>query len=310
MWMRGGIVLNTVMLGVAAASSSTLIALAFALVTDRTSFVARRLLRSLSILPTITPPFVVGLALILLMGRIGAVSKLLEWVTGIEGGRWLYGFQGIWFAQTLSFTPVAYLVLVGVVQGINPALEEAAQTLRANPGRVFRTITLPLALPGIANAFLIGFIESLADFGNPLLLGGDFQVLATTVYFAIAGARQDRGVAAVLGLTLLAIIMMVLLIQRQALSNKSFVTIAGKGQGGQAIPLPTGVRWACQAVAVPWAALTVVIYGMILFGGFAGDLGLNQPLPLRHYIGAFGVSLTGQGLRFEGQAWASLFTTI
>jgi len=309
-WMPGGIVLNTLMLGVAAASSSTLIALAFALVTDRTSFVARRLLRSLSILPIITPPFVVGLALILLMGRNGAVNKLLEWMTGIEGGRWIYGFQGIWFAQTLSFTPVAYLVLVGVVQGINPALEEAAQTLRANPGRVFRTITLPLALPGIANAFLIGFIESLADFGNPLLLGGDFQVLATSVYFAIVGARQDRGVAAVLGLILLAIMIIVFLVQRQALSNKSFVTIAGKGQGGQAIPLPNGVRWACQAIAVPWAALTVVIYGMILFGGFVENWGLNHALTLRHYIGAFGVSLTGQGLRFDGQAWDSLFTTI
>jgi iron(III) transport system permease protein len=102
----------------------------------------------------------------------------------------------------------------------------------------------------------------------------------------------------------------VFLIQRQALSNKSFVTIAGKGQGGQAIPLPTGVRWACQAVAVPWAALTVVIYGMIFFGGFVENWGLNNALTLRHYIGAFGVSLTGQGLRFDGQAWDSLFTTM
>ena len=135
-------------------------------------------------------------------------------------------------------------------------------------------------------------------------------MLATSVYFAIVGARQDRGVAAVLGLILLAIMMMVFLIQRQALSNKAFVTIAGKGQGGQAIPLPTWVRRACQAVAVPWAALTLVIYGMILFGGFVENWGLNHAFTLRHYIGAFGLSLTGQGLRFEGQAWDSLFTTM
>ena len=309
-WRWGGTVANTLVLGFAAATSSTLLALAFALVTNRTTFFARRLLRVLSILPIVAPPFVVGLALIPLMGRSGAINKLLEYVFGFEGGRWIYGFQGVWFAQTLSFTPVAYLVLVGVIQGINPALEEAAQTLCASPGRVFRTITLPLALPGIANAFLIGFIESLADFGNPLLLGGDFQVLATSIYFAIVGARQDRGVAAVLGLILLTFMMFVFAMQRWTLAGKSFVTIGGKGQGGTPLPLPRGVRWTCQAVALPWAALTLVIYSMILFGGFVENWGLNHTLTLKHYVGAFGVALTPTGIRFEGQAWESLFTTV
>jgi iron(III) transport system permease protein len=309
-WKPDGIVVNTLLLGLAAASSSTFLALAFALVTDRTSFVARRLLRFLSILPIIAPPFVVGLALILLMGRNGSINKVLEWAFGFEGGRWIYGFQGVWIAQTLSFTPVAYLILVGVIQGINPALEEAAQTLRADPWRVFRTVTLPLALPGIANAFLIGFIESLADFGNPLLLGGNFQVLATSVYFAIVGARQDRGLAAVLGIILLAIMMIVFAIQRRALADKGFVTIGGKGQGAASTPLPRGIRWACQTIAVPWAILTVVIYGMIVFGGFVENWGLNHTLTLRHYVGAFGLSVDGNGLHFNGQAWDSLFTTV
>ncbi len=309
-WAPGGVVANTLLLGIASATSSTFLALTFALVTDRTAFVGRRVLRFLSILPIIAPPFVVGLALILLMGRNGAINRGLEMAFGFEGGRWIYGFPGVWLAQTLSFTPVAYLVLVGVIQGINPSLEEAAQTLRAGPARVFRTVTLPLALPGIANAFLIGFIESLADFGNPLLLGGDYQVLATSIYFAIVGARQDRGVAAVLGLILLAIMVAVFLVQRRTLANKTFVTIAGKGQTGGSMPLPTGVRWACQAIAIPWAALTLVIYGMILFGGFVENWGLNHTMTFRHYINAFGMSFGDQGLRFTGQAWDSLFTTL
>lgn len=309
-WRLGGPVWNTLILGVASATSSTALALAFALVTDRTTFFARRALRLLSILPIIAPPFVVGLALILLMGRNGAINQALEHLLGIEGGRWIYGFQGVWFAQTLSFTPVAYLVLVGVIQGINPAMEEAAQTLRAGPARVFRTVTLPLALPGIANAFLIGFIESLADFGNPLLLGGDYQVLATSVYFSIVGARQDRGAAAVMGLVLLAIMMVVFWLQRRTLANKSFVTIAGKGQGGSPLPLPRGVRILSLGVAIPWALLTLVIYGMILFGGFVENWGLNHSLTLRHYVGAFGLSWAAGGLQFTGQAWESLFTTL
>ncbi len=100
---------------------------------------------------------------------------------------------GVWLAQTLALTPVAYLVLVGVVEGISPSLEEAAQTLRASSPGDFTTITLPLMAPGLLNAFLIVFIESLADFGNPLLLGGNLEVLSVAIYFAIVGVQQDPG---------------------------------------------------------------------------------------------------------------------
>ena len=309
-WRPGGVFANTVLLGLASAASSTAIALAFALVTDRTDLPGRGMLRALSVLPIITPPFVVGLAVILLMGRNGAINHLLESVFGFEGGRWIYGFPGIWFAQTLSFAPVAYLILVGVLRGVDPALEEAALTLRANPARIFRTVTLPLALPGIANAFLIGFIESLADFGNPLLLGGDFQVLATSIYFAIVGARQDGGQAAVLGLILLAMMRAVFAVQRRALGERGFVTITGKGQGATPPPLPRAVRGGCYALVLPWAMLTLLIYGMILFGGFVENWGLNHAGTLRHYAAAFGVSWNSGSPRFTGQAWDSLFTTL
>jgi len=309
-WRVGGVFTNTVLLGLASAASSTSIALAFALVTDRTTLPGRRVLRALSVLPIITPPFVVGLAVILLMGRNGAINHLLEAVFGIEGGRWIYGFPGLWFAQTLSFAPVAYLVLVGVLRGVDPALEEAALMLRAGPARVFRTVTLPLALPGIANAFLIGFIESLADFGNPLLLGGDYQVLATSIYFAIVGARQDGGQAAVLGLILLAMMVAVFVLQRRALGERGFITVTGKGQGAAPPPLPMLVRAGCYALVLPWATLTLVIYGMILFGGFVENWGLNHDGTLRHYAAAFGVAWNAGAVRFTGQAWDSLFTTL
>jgi iron(III) transport system permease protein len=103
----------------------------------------------------------------------------------------------------LAFTPIAFLVLIGVVQSIAPSLEEASQTLRASRWATFRTVTWPLMRPGIANAFLLGFIESLADFGNPLLLGGNLEVLSTAIYFAVVGVQQDPGRASVLALLLL-----------------------------------------------------------------------------------------------------------
>ena len=98
----------------------------------------------------ITPPFVIGLALILLFGRSGAINALLEHAFGITPTRWIYGLPGVWLAQTLALTPVAYLVLVGVVDGISPGFEEAAQTLRASRLRTFTSITLPLMAPGLA----------------------------------------------------------------------------------------------------------------------------------------------------------------
>src|SRR5439155_15074961 len=159
-WSYGGIVWNTLQLGLMTASAATLLALGFVLIVTRTQLRARRMLSVLSVLPMITPPFVIGLALILLFGRSGALNALLEWGFGLRPTRWIYGLPGVWLAQTLALTPVAYLVLVGIVEGISPALEEASQTLRASPMQTFATITLPLMAPGVANAFLIVFIES------------------------------------------------------------------------------------------------------------------------------------------------------
>jgi len=93
-----------------------------------------------------------------------------------------------------AFTPIAYLIMRGVVQGIAPSLEEAAQTLGANRWQVFRTVTLPLLKPGIANAILIGFIESMSDFGNPIVVGGSFSVLATDIFSQSLERSLTQGV--------------------------------------------------------------------------------------------------------------------
>ena len=309
-WGNGGIVWNTIKLGLLTASSATLLALCFVLIVTRTSFHARRLIRVLSILPMITPPFVIGLALILLFGRSGAVNVMLEWGFDMRPTRWIYGLPGVWLAQTLALTPVAYLVLVGIAEGIGPTLEEAAQTLRASPTQIFTSITLPLLTPGITNAFLIVFIESLADFGNPLLLGGNLEVLSTAIYFAVVGVQQDTGRAAVLAVILLAFSLTLFVIQRHLLVRRSFVTVSGKGDAGLRAPLPSSVTGVAAALALPWAALAIVIYVMIFAGGFFEKWGLNHALTLRHYGTAFGIALDNGKLLWTGGAWTSLFTTL
>ncbi|MCC6470282.1 MAG: iron ABC transporter permease [Alphaproteobacteria bacterium] len=308
--LRCGVAWNTLFLAVIVGAGSTLLGLAFALIATRTAFRFKGLLKVMSVLPIITPPFVIGLAIILLFGRSGAITALLyEWF-GIPRSRWIYGLQGVALAQLLAFTPIAFLVLIGVVQGIAPSLEEASQTLRARGWKTFNTVTLPLMRPGIANAFLLGFVESMADFGNPLVLAGNYEVLATKIFFAVVGAAHDQGRAAVLAIILLGFTLAAFYAQHMWLGKKSYTTVTGKGDAGLPVPLPRGLRWLCYGVAIPWSLLTALMYVTIVLASFMVAVGRDHTLTLQHYQTGFSVEWTPHGLLFSGSAWNSLWTTL
>ena len=305
-----GVAWNSLVMGILVGAGTATLGLAFALVATRTGFRAKKLLRILTVLPIITPPFVIGLAVILLFGRSGAISTFLEWGWDIEPSRWIYGLPGIWFAQMLAFTPIAFLVMIGVVEGVSPSMEEAALTLRADNWKTFTTVTLPLMRPGLANAFLIGFIESIADFGNPLVLGGNYDVLSTEIFFAIVGAQNDQGQAAVLAIVLLSFTLTAFYAQRRWLGQKSYATVTGKGDAGVHIQLPKRLKWLVFGAAMPWAVLTAIIYCMIMFGGFVKTWGFDHSFTLMHYIEAFSITTGEFGLVWSGAAWNSFWTTL
>jgi iron(III) transport system permease protein len=305
-----GVAWNTLALAAATATSCTVLGLAFALIVTRTGFRYKRFLRLLTVLPIITPSFVVGLGLILIFGRSGVINQVVEAATGTSLGRWIYGFKGVWLAQTFAFTPTAFLVLIGVVEGISPTMEEATQTLRASRMRAFFTVTLPLMLPGLANAFLIAFVESLADFGNPIVLGGSFGVLSTEIFFAVVGAQSDFGHAATLGLILLGFALVAFFLQGRAVGRRSYVSMSGKGDAGLPQPLPAPVRRVAVAVAVPWAVLTIAVYLLALAGGFVKVWGRDWTPTLSHFGRAFAIEAGPSGFIWAGTAWNSLFTTI
>jgi iron(III) transport system permease protein len=305
-----GVFWNSLWLAIACGITTTLLGLGFALLHKRTNFRAKGLLRLLAVLPIITPPFVIGLGIILLFGRSGVATVLFSDLFGISPSRWIYGFSGLLLVQTLAFTPIAYLVLIGVVEGISPSMEEAAQTLRADRWRTFRTVTWPLLRPGLANAFLIGFVESLADFGNPLVLGGNFDVLSTDIFFAIVGSQNDPGRASALSIVLLFLTLSAFILQRQWLGRRSYTTISGKGDSGLPAQLPRGLRILIYSVTMPWFAFTIILYALILVGGFVRSLGLNNTPTLQHYVTAFGLDWGQHGMVWSGRAWQSFFTTI
>ncbi|MES0073570.1 iron ABC transporter permease [Mesorhizobium sp. M0058] len=305
-----GVAWNTVAIAVLVGFFCTALGLALALIALRTKLPAKWLLRGLSILPIITPPFVIGLALILLFGRAGIVTNLMSVHLGIPRSRWIYGMAGITIAQVLAFTPIAFLVLVGVLQGVSPSMEEASQTLRASRWRTFRTVTWPLIRPGLASAFLISFIESMADFANPLVLGGNFNVLSTDIFFAVVGAAHDQGRAAVLAIVLLMFTLAAFVIQRRWIGSRSYVTVAGKGDGGVPATLPKALRIGCYAAVVPWLVLTIVVYGIILGGGFVQSIGRDNTPTLQYFLTAFSIEKGVNGWFFSGSAWPSLLMTI
>ena len=307
---RCGVAWNTLLLALLCAVTCTALGLACALIVTRTGFRHPKILRMLTVLPIITPPFVVGLGLILIFGRSGLVNQLLEWAFAIEPARWIYGMQGVLVAQVFAFTPIAFLVLIGVVEGVSPGIEEAAQTLRAGRWRVFADISLPLMRPGLANALLVSFIESIADFGNPILLGGNFGVLSTEIFFSVVGAQLDEGRAAALGLLLLAFALGAFLVQRWVLGRTAYATLTGKGDSGLPTMLPAGARRLCYAVVTPWVALTVAIYAIALAGGFVETWGRDYTPTLRHYASAFAVEWTPNGILWAGAAWHSFWTTL
>jgi iron(III) transport system permease protein len=210
----------------------------------------------------------------------------------------------------LAFTPIAYLVLSGVVQGVSPSMEEAAQTLRASRWRTFRTVTWPLLRPGLANAFLIGFVESLADFGNPLLIGGNYDVLSTEIFFAVVGTQNDPGRAAALAVVLLILTLGAFVVQHRWLGRRSYTTVSGKGDSGLPAQLPDGVRRLVYAATMPWIAFTFLLYAIILAGGFVESLGIDNTPTFKHYITAFGIERSDFGLLWAGRAWPSFFTTM
>jgi len=269
------------------------------------------LLRLMSILPIVTPPFVIALALVVLFGRTGVVTGWLDTWFGIARSRWLYGLPGVTLAQLLSFSPIAFMILYGALNAASPALEEAAQTLRASRGRVFRTVTWPLLRPALANAFLLGFVESLADFANPIVLSGNFEVLSTKIFFAVAGAQHDPGRAAVLALVLLGFTLLAFWLQQRWLGRLSYVTVSGKGDGGVPAKLPRGLWAGCFGTAAVWIVFTLVCYAVILIGGFVKDIGRgDMTVTLTHFAAGFGVEWGPRGLFFGGSAWDSFFTTI
>ncbi|WP_323665814.1 iron ABC transporter permease [Pectobacterium punjabense] len=297
------VIWNSFLLSVAVGIGCTFFGMVLAIYTSRIARRSAIIGRIFSILPIVTPPFVVGLGVTLMMGRSGYVTELMVAWFGLTNTNWLYGFTGIWLAQVLAFTPMSFMILEGAMKTIHPSLEEASYTLRANRYQTFQRVFLPLLKPALANSFLIVIVQSLADFSNPLVLGGNFDVLATQIYFYITGAQLDYQSASTLGVVLLVFSLAVFCVQYLWIGKRSYVTISGKSYRGDVQPLPVSLVWIVSILLYVWIAFNVLLYGSIFYGSFTVNWGVDYTLTLDNFSKLF-----GQG--FNDGAWPSLLDTL
>ena len=221
---------NTLKVGFLVGILSTVVGLLFAYVEVYVKMwkMVGGLFKVVSMLPVVSPPFVLSLSMIMLFGKAGIITYFL---LGMEDNS-VYGFWGIVIVQTLTFFPVCYMMLKGLLKNIDPSLEEAARDMGASRWKVFATVTFPLLLPGLGNAFLVTFIESIADFANPMIIGGSYDTLATTIYLQITGAYDKQGAAA-MAVVLLCITLGMFVVQKYYLEAKTAATLTGKASRGR-----------------------------------------------------------------------------
>jgi iron(III) transport system permease protein len=277
---------NSLMLASLVGSVGTLAGFLFAFTVERAriSRGAKRLLDLVTLLPLISPPFTTSIAFVFSFGPRGLIAHDL---LGLQNAQ-VYDWRSTLAAEALTYFPLAYLALRPLIASIGGDLEEAAYSLGGSRWRVFRTVTLPLTVPGLGNAFLLLFAASLADFATPLILAGnDLPVLPTEAYLQITGMFDLRS-GAVLSLLLLVPSALVYLAQRHIVARRSYVTVTGK-IGGRARPdavapwLRTVLICACLAIM----AFIVYLYALLVYASAVMAFGANHTLTLNNYRSIF-----------------------
>ncbi len=294
---------GSVKLGLITATCSTLIGYLFAFSVTRMRLKGKKFFSIMATLPIISPPFSLTLSIILLFGNNGLITKQL---LNISDSISIYGLGGLVVVQTMGMFPIAFLTLSGVLESIDSTLEDAALNLRASKWQTFRTVTLPLSIPGIASSWLLVFTTSLADFANPLMLAGKYKVLSVEAYMEVTGLnRLNYGAA--LSLLLLVPTATAFLLQRYWVNKKTYVTITGK-PSARLTELTNRPTKAFLITAMVFVTVFLIsLYGTIIAGCFVKNWGIDYSFTLENWPEALS---RGKDAIFDTLTLAALATPI
>jgi iron(III) transport system permease protein len=230
-------------------AGTTLLTLPLAWVMTRFAFRGKTLLSSLLLVPMIMPPFVGAIGLRQLLAKFGSVNLFLMHLGVLPANQpidWLGqgGFWGIVLLQVLNLYPVMFLNVSAAMANIDPALREAAQNLGAGSWRLFRTVTLPLILPGYFAGAIIVFIWAFTDLGTPLIFGYA-RVVPVQIFDAVNELNTNP-----LGYTLVVFVLvltvLLFLISKKLLASRRYEMVGHGhtlGAEAKATPRQTLLLW-------------------------------------------------------------------
>jgi len=249
-------------------------------------------LRILGLIPLVAPPFIFSLALIIIGGRHGILTRLLDLPFNV------YGWRGVIIAQVITFLPLGYLMIENVLRSLGSNLEEAAYDMRATDWQILYKITIPLSSPGILKASLLVFILSIADFGNPMLIGGDVPFLSTGAYLLWV-SDNNLEMAAVFCVFLVLPSLIIFLVNEYILKGKSFTTIGGKPQQTERRPVSPKILYPMLILVSVASVVILVSFGMIFIGAFTKILMVDNSLTLDHFRSPNGFRTLITSLKFS-----------
>jgi iron(III) transport system permease protein len=267
---------NSLITSIAATGIIMVLGLACALLVTRVRTAWTNVVRLISLLPLLAPPFIFSLALIILGGRRGFIATALD----VEFS--IYGWTGVILAQAIAFFPVGYMMCENVLAARGRSQEDAAADLGAGAWTVLRTITLPLAMPGVLKGALLVFVMCLADFANPMMIGRGLPFLATESYLLVVG-QQKMELAAVLSVFLIVPALLVFVVHRYLLAERAYTTIGGMGAASEERPLPAAVLVPLGLLALLVVVVILSTFGVVVATAFTRVMGLDNAFTLEHF---------------------------
>lgn len=176
----------------------------------------------ISVLCSMSAPFIGAYSWILLMGRNGLITKFLSTLLGVKVGS-IYGFKGILLVQSLKFFPLVFIYMNGAFKNIDNTLMEASANMGCTGVRRLFRIVLALSMPTILAAALMVFMQAFADFGTPMVMGEGYQTFPVMIYNAYLGeGGADRNFAAALAVIAVIITAVIFFFQKWGTSKFKF----------------------------------------------------------------------------------------
>jgi len=269
--------LNTLILGTSVMVILLVVGFCFAYMTTRGPLWIRTPLKIIALLPLAAPPYIFSISLITLFGRNGLINNLFNINFNI------YSWTGVIAAQCLAFLPLSFMMIENVLNSLNPSLEETASDMGASEYRIIRSITIPLAAPGLLKAALLVFVMTIAEFGNPAILGGRTPFLAPDTYLMITG-EGDFNMASVLSVILITPCAIIFILHNYVLKGRGYTTIVGKPTAVEYKEITPGIKIPFMTITFTVGVMVLLSFGVILLGSFVKIIGVDNTFVIDHIL--------------------------